>query len=82
MPMFKRWIPALAFAMIVSVASDASACPNCKEAVANQEGSDAEGLKNGYYWSIIMMISMPFSMVTAGAFMVARAVKRGELPEM
>ena len=75
-------IPALALLALLFVTSPASACPNCKEAVANQQGSDAEGLRNGYYWSIIMMISVPFSMVSAGTFMVVRAVKRGALPEL
>lgn len=60
----------------------ASACPNCKEAVANQQGSDAARVSKGYAWSILMMIGMPLGMVTTGVVVVARAVKRGVLPEM
>ena len=82
MRMFKSLLTLLVMTLILSMASNASACPNCKEAVANQEGSDAEGLKTGYSWSIIMMISAPFSMLSVGAFAVVRAVKRGSLPEM
>jgi hypothetical protein len=74
-------LPVAVLAVMLATTGVANACPNCKEAVANQEGSDAEGLRNGYGWSIIMMISAPFSMITAGAFVVARAAKRGSLPE-
>jgi len=76
-----RLVPALALASLLLVAADAAACPGCREAVANQTG-DALRLKDGYYWSIIMMIAMPFSMVGTGAFFVTRAIKRGLLPEM
>ena len=79
---FHRLLPFLVLALILILAGDASACPNCKEAVANQSGADAAGLRNGYFWSIIMMISMPFGMLSAGVFAVVRAVKRGALPEM
>ena len=78
----KSWIaPALALAGLLLLAADATACPGCKEAVANQSG-DALRLKDGYYWSIIIMIAMPFSMLGTGAFFVTRAIKRGLLPEM
>ena len=57
------------------------ACPNCKEAVANQDG-DAMRLANGYSWSILLMIAMPFALLGTGTLMVARAVRRGALPEL
>jgi hypothetical protein len=59
----------------------ASACPNCKEAVSLQSG-EAASLANGYNWSVMFMIAVPFSMVGTGAFVIHRAVKRGILPEM
>ena len=64
----------------VGSASDASACPNCKEAVANQ-GGDAARLADGYSWSILLMMAMPFTLLGTGTFFVARAVKRGGIPE-
>ena len=77
-----HWIaPALALALLLLPAADAAACPGCREAVANQSG-DALRLKDGYYWSIIVMIAMPFTMLGTGAFFVTRAIKRGLLPEM
>ncbi len=36
----------------------------------------------GYSWSILLMMSMPFTLLGTGAFFVARAVKRGAIPEM
>jgi hypothetical protein len=67
--------------LALGFASEASACPNCKEAVAAQP-SEVASMKNGYNWSVLFMMSMPFTLLGMGAFMVARAVKRGALPEM
>lgn len=60
----------------------ARACPNCKEAIANQSPEEAARLKNGYFYSILLMIGMPFSLAGTGIFLVARAARRGQLPEM
>ena len=59
----------------------ASACPNCKEALASQTGEGAK-LKDGYYYSILIMMGMPFALLGTGAFCVVRAVKKGILPEL
>ena len=65
----------------VTFGSDrAWACPNCKEAVSLQSG-DAQNLADGYNWSVMFMLAVPFSMLGTGAFVVHRAVKRGSLPE-
>ena len=69
----------LGFALIAP--SPALACPNCKEAVANQD-DDAMRLANGYSWSILVMMAMPFTLLGTGGFLVARAVRHGALPEM
>ena len=63
-----------------ALAGSAMACPNCKEAVANQSG-DAARLANGYSYSIMLMMAMPFTLLGTGAYLVTRAVKRGALPE-
>ena len=57
------------------------ACPNCKEALAEQTG-DAAKLKDGYYYSILFMMGMPFALLGTGGFFVYRAVKKGALPSM
>jgi uncharacterized paraquat-inducible protein A len=63
------------------LAAPASACPNCKEAVAAQPEEVAQ-MKNGYNYSVLFMMAMPFSLLGLGSFMVVRAAKRGALPEL
>jgi hypothetical protein len=82
MRIVKVLLPALAVALVLLAAGDALACPGCKEALADQQGVDAAGVRNGYFWSILFMIGTPFSLLSAGAFAVVRAVKRGALPEL
>jgi hypothetical protein len=76
-----RMLPTLALLLVLGLAGEALGCPNCKEAVANQDG-DAMRLANGYSWSIILMLSMPFLLLGTGMMMVVRAVRRGSLPEL
>ena len=59
----------------------AVACPSCKDAVASQ-GDDAARLSNGYSSSILLMIAMPLALMGTGAFVVARAARRGSLPPL
>ena len=61
--------------------AEAKACPNCKEAVSAQP-SDSAGMARGYNLSVVFMLAVPFTLLGAGSFAVARAVKRGVLPEM
>jgi hypothetical protein len=72
---------ALSIALLLGVAGEVSACPNCKDAVAAQPAEVAR-MKNGYNWSVLFMMAMPFTLLGTGVFMVTRAVKRGVLPEM
>ena len=57
-------------------AGEASACPNCKEAVSLDAG-EVSNLSSGYNWSVVFMLAVPFSLLGTGAFMVRRAVDRG-----
>lgn len=82
MRILKALWPVLSVALVILCASDALACPGCKEALADAQGSDSAGMRTGYFWSILFMIGMPFSLLSAGALAVVRAVKRGALPEM
>ena len=61
--------------------SSAQACPGCKEAIESQAGEGAR-MKDGYFYSILFMVAMPFTLFGTGAFLVTRAVRRGGLPEM
>jgi hypothetical protein len=83
----KRWARTisvglvLAFVVFDRAAIDLSACPNCKEAVSLDAG-ETTNLSNGFNWSVVLMLTVPFSMLGTGAFMVRRAVRLGTLPEM
>ena len=77
-----QWlVTVVAFGLWLGAIGVAPACPNCKEAVAAQP-ADVAAITQGYSWSILLMMSMPFTLLGTGAFMVARAVKRGTIPEM
>ena len=52
-------IPLLASAILLLTADTATACPGCKDAIAgNSGGGDTV---SGYFWSILFMMSMPFT---------------------
>lgn len=72
---------AIGLVLALTLSSPAFACPNCKEAVAAQP-SEMAAMSQGYNWSVLFMLSMPFTLLGTGAFAVARAVKSGALPEM
>jgi hypothetical protein len=71
----------LTLVLSTGLANGVQACPNCKDALANQTG-DAARLKDGYTYSILFMMSMPFVLLGTGAFFVYRAVRRGDIPEL
>lgn len=71
----------LSFGAFDRGASEALACPNCKEAVSLDAG-EVTNLSSGYNWSVVFMLVVPFSMLGTGALMVRRAVRDGSLPEL
>lgn len=52
----------LVVGMALAWAGTASACPSCKEALSGGQGD----IVKGYFYSILFMMSMPFTMI--GAF--------------
>jgi uncharacterized paraquat-inducible protein A len=71
-----------ALILCLLIAGPAAACPNCKEALAGQESEESLRVANGYSYSILFMMAMPFSLLGAGVWMVTRAARRGGLPEL
>ncbi|GIW88631.1 MAG: hypothetical protein KatS3mg108_2955 [Isosphaeraceae bacterium] len=67
---------------LLGPAGPLSACPACKEAMAAQRPDEATRLRTGYFYSIILMVSMPLVLAGVGIAAVARAVKRGTMPEL
>ncbi len=70
-----RWAACLVIAAGVLLAADAWGCPNCKDAV-NTSDPDGLNIARGYFYSILLMLAMPFTLVgTFGAY-VWREMRR------
>jgi len=63
---------AIAILLLATMAGLASACPTCKESVAENGGN----LVQGYFWSIIFMMSMPFLIFSGLSTMFYLDVRR------
>lgn len=72
---------ALSLALAPALSARARACPNCKEAVAAQP-HEVAAMARGYNYSVLFMAGMPFLLLGTGSVMVARAARRGMLPEL
>ena len=59
----------------VLICSEALGCPNCKDAV---DTSDPDGLNvaRGYFYSILLMLAMPFTLVGSFGAYVWREMRR------
>jgi hypothetical protein len=57
-----------------------SACPNCKDAVADGEyPGGAASLGHGFYYSILLLIAVPWTAVLTVAFLIYRKQRRLKL---
>ena len=59
------WQRIFAVALLCAVATllyagAAEACPNCKNAIAEDATGDGKNMARGFYYSILFMMSMPF----------------------
>jgi heme/copper-type cytochrome/quinol oxidase subunit 2 len=74
---FRQFVPLLLIAAVMAVVAGAEAlgCPNCKDAVNT---SDPEGLNvaRGYFYSILLMLAMPFTLVGSFGAYVWREMRR------
>ena len=64
-------------AVAICFAEVASACPTCKDSVA-QNDPQYQSMARGYYYSILFMLSMPFIIVTAFGTFAYRSFKQAE----
>jgi hypothetical protein len=71
----------LSAVLVLVFTAVSTACPNCKEAVSAQP-DEVAGMADGYNWSVLMMLAVPFTLAGTGTMMVVRAAKRGTLPEL
>jgi p-aminobenzoyl-glutamate transporter AbgT len=66
----------VAVALVLSLASTAWACPTCKEDLANDP--QGRGLATGFYYSILLMMSMPFAIMGMLGTVAYRSIKRSQ----
>lgn len=72
---------ALVFMLAVSLlAVEVFACPNCKDGV-NTSDPDGLNLARGYFYSILLMLAMPFTLAGSFAAYVWREVRRQKVRE-
>ena len=63
---------------LVLRATVAYACPGCKQALETAEGEQAN-MVNGYFWSILFMLSMPFTLIglfSGSMYLAVRKARR------
>jgi hypothetical protein len=61
-------IIAVTFLLICLAAAEALGCPNCKDGFASSD-PDAVNIARGYFYSILLMLAMPFTLAgTFGAY--------------
>jgi heme/copper-type cytochrome/quinol oxidase subunit 2 len=56
----------------------AAACPLCRDAASNADQAGQNNVWRGMYWSILLMVGVPFMMVGAMIVAVRRARRRLE----
>jgi len=76
----KTTLRVLAVVLLVALLAPvlASACPLCKDAASNTDKPGQSSVWRGMYWSILLMVLMPFTMVGAMIVAVRRSHRRRE----
>lgn len=72
------WIAAAVLLIAILLPAIATACPLCKDAASNADKPGQSDVWRGMYWSILLMVAAPFTMV--GALIVAVRRARRNLP--
>lgn len=77
LPRFSKSCAILIVALAVTLlaASFASACPTCKEGLDANDPEHA-GMVQGYFYSILFMMSMPYILLSAFGFYMYQLVKK------
>jgi hypothetical protein len=61
--------------VVVMLGAEALGCPNCKDAV-NTSDPDGLNVARGYFYSILLMLAMPFTLVGSFGAYVWREMRR------
>ena len=80
MPMLTKYIKTvgLVLTLLALHATVAYACPGCKQALDTAEGEQAN-MVNGYFWSILFMLAMPFTLIglfSGSMYLAVRKARR------
>jgi hypothetical protein len=70
-----RVLPVTAVVALVWLAADAFGCPNCKDAV-NTADPDGLNVARGYFYSILLMLAMPCTLLGSFGIYVWRETQR------
>jgi hypothetical protein len=70
-----RTLIGVAAVVVVLVAAEAFGCPNCKDAV-NTSDPDGLNVARGYFYSILLMLAMPFTLAGSFGCYVWREMRR------
>ena len=70
-----RVVMSLTLAVALVAVADAFGCPNCKDAV-NTSDPDGLNMARGYFYSILLMLAMPFTLAGSFAAYVWREMRR------
>jgi heme/copper-type cytochrome/quinol oxidase subunit 2 len=76
----RQFVPLLLIAAVMAVVAvvggaEALGCPNCKDAV-NTSDPDGLNVARGYFYSILLMLAMPFTLVGSFGAYVWREMRR------
>lgn len=74
--------PILLLSEMVLLTSLASACPNCATAVHTPESDTGGSAAEGYYYSILFMLAMPYVLLGGFAFAFWRMVRHARSNEL
>ena len=67
----------VAVAILMVIAGDALACPTCKDGVAEAD-PEWVNIARGYFYSILLMLGMPFTLAGTFGVYVWREMRRQE----
>jgi uncharacterized membrane protein len=71
----RLWVVVALFVAIALTASVASACPGCKDALAEND-PEKNSLVKGYMYSILFMLTMPMAILGGFSAYMYRLVRR------
>ena len=76
-PAVRVLLALVAVALVMALAGDALACPTCKDGVAEADPEGAN-IARGYFYSILLMLGMPFTLAGTFGVYVWREMRRQE----